>query len=58
VQAAGSAALADAWERGLGAMDLEPIIPKTIADSISAGLPRDRIKAMRAVRDSGGAFIA
>jgi threonine synthase len=57
VQAEGSAALADAWERGLGAMDLQPITPKTIADSISAGLPRDRIKAMRAVRDSGGAFI-
>jgi threonine synthase len=29
----------------------------TIADSISAGLPRDRIKALRAVVESGGAYV-
>ena len=57
VQAEGSAALADAWERGLNATEMQPIEAHTIADSISAGLPRDRIKALRAVRDSGGAFI-
>ena len=28
-----------------------------MADSIVAGLPRDRIKALRAVRESDGAFI-
>src|SRR5690606_9905433 len=30
----------------------------TIADSISAGLPRDRSRALRAVRETGGAFVA
>ncbi len=57
VQAAGSAALADAWERGIGAWEMKPIEVCTIADSISTGLPRDRGKALRAVRESGGAFI-
>ena len=36
---------------------MRPIAAHTIADSISAGLPRDRIKALRAVRESGGAFV-
>jgi threonine synthase len=57
VQAAGSAPLVDAWERGLHAMDVQPVEAHTIADSISAGLPRDRIKALRAVRESDGAFV-
>lgn len=57
VQASGSAALADAWVRGLDATKMKPIAAHTIADSISAGLPRDRIKALRAVRESGGAFL-
>ncbi|MBZ5496617.1 MAG: threonine synthase [Acidobacteriia bacterium] len=57
VQAAGSAALSDAWERGLKATEMHPIEAHTIADSIRAGLPRDRIKALRAVRESDGAFI-
>jgi threonine synthase len=57
VQAAGSAALADAWEQGLQAVEMRPIRAHTIADSISAGLPRDRIKGLRAVRDSNGVFI-
>jgi threonine synthase len=28
-----------------------------VADSIVSGLPRDRIKALRAVRESGGSFV-
>jgi len=56
VQAAGSAALADAWERGLDPEKMRPVEARTIADSISTGLPRDRIKALRAVRESGGSF--
>jgi len=35
-----------------------PIQAQTVADSISAGLPRDRLKAMAAVRETGGAYIA
>ncbi len=57
VQAEGSAALADAWERGLQATEIRAIEPRTVADSISAGLPRDRNKAMRAVLESGGTFV-
>jgi len=47
----------DAWERGLEGWEMEPVEAHSIADSIVAGLPRDRIKALRAVRQTGGAFI-
>jgi threonine synthase len=57
VQAAGSAALYDAWRTNLNALDMQPIDAQTIADSISAGLPRDRIKALAAVRETDGAYI-
>ncbi len=57
VQAAGSAALYEAWRTGMNAMDMQPIDAQTIADSISAGLPRDRIKALAAVRETDGAYI-
>ena len=57
VQAAGSAALYTAWRDGVAAQDMQPIAAHTIADSISAGLPRDRAKALRAVIQSGGAFV-
>jgi threonine synthase len=57
VQAAGSSPLVDAWERGLQGWEMEPVEAHSVADSIVAGLPRDRIKALRAVRETGGAFI-
>jgi threonine synthase len=57
VQAEGSSALHDAWKQGLPATEMKPIRAATIADSISAGLPRDRIKALRAVVETGGAFV-
>jgi threonine synthase len=57
VQAAGSSPLVDAWERGLEGWEMKPVEAHSVADSIVAGLPRDRIKALRAVRESGGAFI-
>jgi len=57
VQAAGSSPLVDAWERGLEGWEMEPVEAHSIADSIVAGLPRDRIKALRAVRESEGVFI-
>jgi len=40
VQAAGSAALYEAWRTNRNALDMQPIDAQTIADSISAGLPR------------------
>lgn len=57
VQASGSSPLVDAWERGLEGWEMEPVAAHSVADSIVAGLPRDRIKALRAVRHSGGAFL-
>jgi len=56
VQAEGSAALAAAWQEG--GETITPIVPHTIADSISVGVPRDAAKALRAVRQSKGQFVA
>jgi threonine synthase len=58
VQAEGSAALVDAFERGLDSTEMVPIDAATVADSISARLPRDRAKALAAVRETGGSFLA
>jgi threonine synthase len=57
VQAAGSAYLAEAWERDEDVLTKPPIRAHTLADSISAGLPRDRVKAMAAVRETDGAYV-
>ncbi|HSM02249.1 MAG TPA: threonine synthase [Acidimicrobiia bacterium] len=57
VQAEGSAYLAEAWRNGEDPLNKPAITPSTIADSISAGLPRDRLKAMAAVRETQGAFV-
>ncbi len=57
VQAEGSDYLAQAWEGDEDVVTKPAIAASTVADSISAGLPRDRIKALRAVRDTGGAFV-
>ena len=57
VQAAGSAYLHDAWKNGEDVLTKPPINAQTVADSISAGLPRDRLKAMAAVKETGGAFL-
>ena len=58
VQAEGSSVLVKAWENNTDPVDMQPEQVDTIADSISAGLPRDRVKAMRAVRETDGAFVA
>jgi threonine synthase len=58
VQAEGSSPLVSAWQKGIDARDMQPVDAHTIADSISAGLPRDRSRALRAVRETGGAFVA
>jgi len=55
VQAEGSAALARAWQAGTE--EVTPVIPHTLADSISVGQPRDAIKALRAVRETRGKYI-
>jgi threonine synthase len=57
IQAEGSNYLTEAWQNGEDVLTKSPIQPHTVADSISAGLPRDRLKALRAVQKSGGAFL-
>ncbi len=58
IQAEGSSALVDAYERGLAPTEMRPMPASTIADSISAALPRDRAKALKAVRDTDGSFLS
>ncbi|MGD8521656.1 MAG: threonine synthase [Desulfobacterales bacterium] len=58
VQASGSSYMYDAWKDGEEILSKAPINAQTVADSISAGLPRDRIKALAAVKETGGAFIS
>jgi threonine synthase len=55
VQSNQSAALANAWRDGLELP--EPVHATTRADSINVDAPRDAMKALRAVRESGGAYI-
>lgn len=55
VQSVASAAIYNAWRDGL---DLPlPVTAETAADSINVNEPRDATKALRAVRESGGAFV-
>ncbi len=55
VQAAGSAAVHNAWVAGRDV--IEPVKAHTLADSIAADLPRDGVRALRAIRQSGGASV-
>ncbi|GIV69244.1 threonine synthase [Caldilinea sp.] len=55
VQSARSPALYNAWRSG--AEIPEPVRAATRADSISVDAPRDPIKALNAVRQTGGAFV-
>jgi threonine synthase len=54
VQAAGAAPVTTAFQSG---ESLKPIDPKTIADSIAVGVPRNWKKAVLAVQASGGTMI-
>ena len=58
VQAAGSAFLYQAWLRDEDVLTKPPVQAHTVADSICVGLPRDRLKAMAAVRETGGADLS
>ncbi len=57
VQAVGSSYLYTAWKNDEDIHTKPPIQAQTVADSISSELPRDRIKAMAAVKETGGAFV-
>jgi len=55
VQAEGAAACYNAWKAGTDV--ITPVDAHTISDSISVGLPRDGTRAVRAVRETQGAYI-
>ncbi len=55
VQVEGSAACAKAW--AANTETITPVWANTIADSISVDLPRDGVRAVRAVRDTGGEYV-
>ncbi|MBN1900548.1 threonine synthase [Candidatus Sumerlaeota bacterium] len=54
VQAKGAAPVSKAWKSG---KSMKPETPRTIADSIAVGAPRNWIKAVNAVKESGGFYI-
>jgi threonine synthase len=55
IQAEGSAACYNAWKAGTE--KIMPVSATTIADSISADMPRDGVRAVRAVRETNGAYL-
>jgi len=55
IQAEGSAAVYQAFVAG--ASEIQPVHAETVADSISVDLPRDGLRALRAVRETGGTLL-
>lgn len=55
VQAEGSAAIYNAFKTGKDV--IHPVDAKTVADSICVDLPRDGLRALKRVRQSGGYFL-
>jgi threonine synthase len=55
VQAEGAAPIAKTFARG--DEKVVPVSARTLADSINVGSPRNAVKALRAVRASGGAIV-
>jgi threonine synthase len=56
VQSTGSAAVYNAFVRGVET--IEAVSAMTMADSISVDLPRDGVRAVRAARETAGAYLA
>ena len=56
-QAAAAAPIVRAWESGADDVEPLPVLP-TVAESIAVGSPALGWRALRAVRDSGGACVA
>src|SRR5258706_309037 len=55
VQAEGSAAISNAFHANTET--ITPVSAKTIADSISVNLPRDGVRAVRAVKETDGTYL-
>jgi threonine synthase len=46
-----------AWAEGMDPHTMEPIPADTRADSIAADLPKDRVNAVNAIKETAGAFV-
>ncbi|KAJ3440806.1 threonine synthase 1 [Anaeramoeba flamelloides] len=57
VQSENSRAMYNCWKYKLDPFNLKPIECNTIADSISANLPRDPIRALRSVTETNGQYM-
>ena len=57
VQSEGSSYMYQAWKNNEDIITKPPAPADTVADSISAGLPRDRIKALKAVTETKGEYM-
>lgn len=55
IQSEGAAACYNAWKAGTDI--ISPVDAHTISDSICVGLPRDGTRAVRAVRETDGAYL-
>jgi len=55
VQAEGACPVMKAWQSG---GEMKPVTPRTIADSIAVGTPRNWRKAVAAVSESGGFYVS
>jgi threonine synthase len=55
IQSQGSAAVANAYFSETE--EIKPVQANTLADSISVDLPRDGVRAIRAARDTAGAYL-
>lgn len=55
IQAEGSAACYNAWKAGTEKIEMVNAV--TVADSISADIPLDGVRAVRAVRETNGAYL-
>jgi len=55
VQAEGSSAIANAFLARTEV--IQPVVARTLADSISVDLPRDGLRAVRAATETGGSYV-
>jgi threonine synthase len=57
VQAEGSNSLYVCWKENGDPTKIEPMVPFTCADSLSTAWPNDALRSIRAVKETGGAFV-
>ena len=56
-QAEGSNSIYVCWRDNADPREIKPMVPFTKADSLSTAMPNDAIRSLKAVKESGGAFV-